>query len=125
MRTLWPAAALAVVMLAPASLTAEPRSRAVERMAVDAAAGRPLVAHVFLALCDNDNQGIVPVSRSLGNGQRPSSNLYWGARYGVRTYLTRDAGWTPAAVNGPWPVGVLERVVLGSTVSRAGGPVPV
>jgi len=125
MRTLWPAAALTVVMLAPASLTAEPRSRAVERMTRDAAAGRALIAHLFLALCDNDNQGIVPVSRDLGNGQRPSSNLYWGARYGVRTYLTRDAGWTPVEVHGPWPVGVLDRVVLKTTVSARTGPIPL
>ncbi len=32
--------------------------------------------HVFVALCDNQNQGIVPVPASLGNGQDPKSNLY-------------------------------------------------
>jgi len=48
--------------------------------------------HVFVALCDNVNQGIVPVSKSLGNGQNPKSNLYWGALYGVETFLKRKGG---------------------------------
>lgn len=43
--------------------------------------------HVFVALCDNVHQGIVPVPVSIGNGQDPSSNLYWGAGYGVRNYF--------------------------------------
>jgi len=55
----------------------------VQRIRTDVAAQRPLVAHVVVALCDNVHQGIVPVPRALGNGQDPSSNLYWGARYGV------------------------------------------
>jgi len=33
--------------------------------------------HVFVALCDNVNQGIVPVSAKLGNGQDIKGNLYW------------------------------------------------
>ncbi|MEM6697149.1 MAG: hypothetical protein AAF599_02045, partial [Bacteroidota bacterium] len=40
--------------------------------------------HVFVALCDNVNQGIVPVPEHLGNGQDANSNLYWGAAYGVK-----------------------------------------
>ncbi len=43
--------------------------------------------HVYVALCDNINQGIVPVPASLGNGQDPKSNLYWGAAYGVKSYF--------------------------------------
>lgn len=50
--------------------------------------------HVFVALCDNENQGIVPVNTSLGNGQNPKSNLYWGALYGVKTHLKRSEDWT-------------------------------
>ena len=49
--------------------------------------------HVFVSLCDNVNQGIVPVSEALGNGQNPSSNLYWGALYGVKTHFKRSADW--------------------------------
>jgi hypothetical protein len=84
-----------------------------------------LVVHVFVALCDNDNQGIVPVPRHLGNGQQPATNLYWGARYGVRTYLTRDAGWLPVAYDGARPSGVLDRLVLKSAVQRSGVGTPV
>lgn len=129
MRRAWPTVLVAISVagaLVWASLAAaSPRSPAAARLLKDAAAGRTLVCHVFLALCDNDNQGIVPVPRSLGNGQQPATNLYWGARYGVRTYLTRDAGWTPLSVDAPRPVGVLDRLVLRSTVSRPGGSVPV
>lgn len=50
--------------------------------------------HVFVALCDNVNQGIVPVPKNLGNGQNPRTNLYWGALYGVKTHFKRSKDWT-------------------------------
>lgn len=50
--------------------------------------------HVFVALCDNVNQGIVPVPKTLGNGQNPRTNLYWGALYGVKTHFKRSEDWT-------------------------------
>lgn len=43
--------------------------------------------HVFVALCDNENQGIVKVPALIGNGQDAYNNLYWGAAYGVKNYL--------------------------------------
>ena len=43
--------------------------------------------HVFVALADNQNQGIVPVPAGLGNGLDPAHNLYWGAAAGVKTSL--------------------------------------
>ncbi|WP_420570745.1 hypothetical protein [Kordia sp.] len=49
--------------------------------------------HVFVALCDNVNQGIVPVPKSLGNGQNPRTNLYWGALYGMKTHFKRSKDW--------------------------------
>ncbi len=48
--------------------------------------------HVYVALCDNANQGIVPVPASLGNGQDPQLNLYWGAAYGLKTYFSKSSG---------------------------------
>ncbi|HKB66685.1 MAG TPA: hypothetical protein VKC61_12590 [Pyrinomonadaceae bacterium] len=51
------------------------------------------VIHVFVALCDNINQGIVPVSASLGNGDNPATNLYWGAAFGVKTFFGKSKGW--------------------------------
>ncbi|MEO1030286.1 MAG: hypothetical protein AAFX55_02720 [Bacteroidota bacterium] len=50
--------------------------------------------HVYVALCDNENQGIVPVPTKLGNGQDPQSNLYWGALYGVKTHFKTSKDWT-------------------------------
>jgi hypothetical protein len=124
MRGSWRLTVLAFVASA-CLVAASPPSPASARLLKDAAEGRPLVCHVFVALCDNDNQGIVRVPRSLGNGQQPATNLYWGARYGVRTYLTRDAGWSVVSADGLRPSGVLERLVLKSTVSRPGGAVPL
>ncbi len=49
--------------------------------------------HVFVALCDNEHQGIVKVPKGIGNGQDPNTNLYWGCGYGVKTVFTRDKSW--------------------------------
>ena len=49
--------------------------------------GQIKTIQVFVALCDNKYQGIVPVSSSLGNGKDPKNNLYWGAAYGVKSYF--------------------------------------
>ncbi|MGY6648707.1 hypothetical protein [Wenyingzhuangia sp. IMCC45574] len=43
--------------------------------------------HVFVALCDNEHQGIVPVPEKIGNGKNPRLNLYWGAGYGVKSFF--------------------------------------
>ncbi len=45
--------------------------------------------HVYVALCDNIYQGIVPVPKAIGNGDDPRNNLYWGCGYGVKTYFKR------------------------------------
>src|SRR5215470_8686043 len=54
----------------------------------------PRTVHVFVALADNVNQGIVPVPAKLGNGEDPEHNLYWGAAAGVKTFFARSADWT-------------------------------
>jgi hypothetical protein len=53
----------------------------------------PRVVHVFVALADNQHQGIVPVPAALGNGGDPRRNLYWGAAYGVKTYFKASKDW--------------------------------
>jgi hypothetical protein len=53
----------------------------------------PRTIHVFVALADNANQGIVPVARILGNGEDPEHNLYWGSAYGVKTFFSRSPDW--------------------------------
>jgi len=49
--------------------------------------------HIFVALCDNTFQGIVPVPQKIGNGQDPPNNLYWGCAYGVRTFFKNSKEW--------------------------------
>ena len=75
--------------------------------------GQTKTIHVFVALCDNINQGIVPVPKALGNGQDPYRNLYWGAAYGVKNYFsTKSDNWTLIkTVKNPKP-NILERVVF-------------
>ncbi len=58
-----------------------------------AAAKPPRVAHVLVALADNQFQGIVPVPPAIGNGDDFNRNLYWGAGYGVPTFFKRSADW--------------------------------
>ncbi len=68
--------------------------------------------HVFVALADNKSQGIVPVAATLGNGDDPVRNLYWGSAYGVKTFFSRSGDWEllPAV---PKPKSeVLERCVF-------------
>lgn len=49
--------------------------------------------HIFVALCDNQYQGIVPVPPKIGNGQDPHNNLYWGCGFGIRTYFKNSKEW--------------------------------
>jgi hypothetical protein len=54
---------------------------------------KPCVVHVFVALANNQHQGIVPVPAFLGNGDDPAHNLYWGAAFGVRTFFKHAPEW--------------------------------
>lgn len=55
------------------------------------------VAHVIVPLADNENQNIAPVSKALGNGQNLSTNLYWGAMYGAKTFLRNSSKFSLVA----------------------------
>lgn len=57
------------------------------------ASGQSRYIHVLVALCDNENQGIVKVPANIGNGQNPSSNLYWGCGFGVKTFFKKQSDW--------------------------------
>ena len=70
------------------------------------------VIHVFVALADNVNQGIVPVSASLGNGDNPTTNLYWGAAFGIRTFFSRNKDWELISVTSNPSPSILERCVF-------------
>ncbi len=88
------------------------------RMEADVEAGRPLLAHVVVALCDNKHQGIQRVSESLGNGQNPRWNLYWGALLGVKTYLPKHGGWEVVSRSTAPGQAVLERMFFHRKIPR-------
>src|SRR5258708_20894600 len=70
------------------------------------------VVHVFVALCDNEHQGIVPVSASLGDGDNLKTNLYWGAAFGIKAFFAKNKDWELVAdIPNPSP-GILERCVF-------------
>jgi hypothetical protein len=76
------------------------------------AQGAPRTIHVFVALADNKNQGIVPVAAILGNGDDPQHNLYWGSAFGYKTFFSRSADWRlVAAYLKPKPE-IMERCVF-------------
>lgn len=68
--------------------------------------------HIFVALCDNEHQGIVPVAPKFGNGDDPSNNLYWGAYYGVRSFFKRSKDWSMVKERADPHDFVLERCVF-------------
>ncbi|MBL7938058.1 MAG: hypothetical protein JNL43_01755 [Flavobacteriales bacterium] len=72
---------------------------------------QPRVIHIMVALCDNQYQGIVKVPAGIGNGQKPSTNLYWGCGYGVKTHFDRSAEWVRVACPKPEVAHILDRAV--------------
>lgn len=75
--------------------------------------------HVFVALCDNANQGIVPVPAALGNGQDPQRNLYWGAMFGVKTFLGRSSEWEKQHITTDRRAHVLDQALFKHKTSGA------
>jgi len=95
------------------------------RLDNDIAAGNPIVIHVSVALADNKNQWIVPVPKAIGDGQNARTNLYWGALYGVKTFMTKKADWKLIKSIDADDHRILERIVLMKEFTRKGKTVPV
>ena len=70
------------------------------------------VIHVLVALCDNENQGIVPVPAHLGDGADADKNLYWGAAYGVKTFFSKSANWEKIASFENPKINILQRLIF-------------
>jgi len=68
--------------------------------------------HVFVALADNEHQGIVPVAAKLGNGEDAERNLYWGSAYGVKTFFGRSADWQRLFCRSKPKAEIIERCVF-------------
>jgi hypothetical protein len=79
----------------------------------DGAQGAGLrTVHVFVALADNQHQGIIPVPAKLGNGEDAERNLYWGSAYGVKTFFTRSGDWERIVCTEHPKTEILERCVF-------------
>lgn len=48
---------------------------------------------VFVALCDNEHQGIAPVPAKIGNGFIPAQNLYWGCSDALPKVMRASRDW--------------------------------
>jgi hypothetical protein len=64
---------------------------------------------VHVALAD---QRVPGIPAEFADGDDPSSNLYWGALYGVETHLANAAGWRRAYSDQGTGGGVVRRVVF-------------
>lgn len=73
---------------------------------------KPRTIHVFVALADNEHQGIIPVPAALGNGDDPARNLYWGAAFGVRTFFKKSAEWKEISLAQKPKTYILERSIF-------------
>ena len=89
-------------------------------LAAGAAAGAPLPqgegrqVAVFVALCDNEHQGIAPVPPAIGRGDDVRGNLYWGCDEALPRVVRRAAGWQAPRVVEAYddqPPEVLQAVV--------------
>ncbi len=78
----------------------------------------PFYVHIFVPLCDDINQGIVPTNSSLGDGMNLKTNLYWGAGYGIKTHFKRLKGWKLIKDTFDIDDNILERVVFEKTFSN-------
>ncbi len=84
-----------VTALAPLTASAEPAGTVREAVA----AGKPLVAHVVVPLCSN--QQIDCGAPWAGRPADLDKNLYWGAIFGVRTWMERPrSDWQLVSVAG-------------------------
>lgn len=82
-------------------------------LATQIAFAKTKTIHIYVALCDNENQGIVPVPETLGNGKDAFNNLYWGAAYGVKSYFqNRTNDWKLVGKTKSTNKNVLERILF-------------
>jgi hypothetical protein len=74
--------------------------------------GIPLIVHALVPLCDNNYQGIVPTTKSLGDGFNLKTNLYWATRHGMKRYFNDHHSWKTEQVVFTANDIILERVAF-------------
>ncbi len=81
-----------------------------DRVADDIKAGRPLVVHAHVPLCDNDI--IRCGGHGLGDGDSPRTNLYWSTSGGFKGWFGRKkSGWKRVARSAHEHEDILEVIV--------------
>lgn len=93
------------------------RDTIIKQLEVKKSNRKPLVIHVYIPLCDNENQGIVPTSASLGDGFSLRTNLYWATRTGTKRFFKNHVKWKMIYDRKDIDTNVLERVVFERTYS--------
>ena len=88
------------------------RTAIIERLNLKKANKQPLIVHVYVPLCDNEHQGIVPTTASLGDGMNIKSNLYWATSGGTKAYFKKQQDWKLVLETLDIDTNVLERVVF-------------
>jgi hypothetical protein len=74
---------------------------------------------IFVALCDNKSQGIMPVGEKIGNGDNPDANLYWGCSDGFGSYFKASKAWKVKESASEISETILRRMVLQREVDDA------
>lgn len=69
----------------------------------------PKRVHVFVALADNEHQGIAKVPAKIGNGDDAGSNLYWGTTDGFKSVFGRSKAWKLETTENNPTAEILER----------------
>lgn len=92
----------------------EPFDRSVirQRLSKKIENGESLIVHAYIPLCDNEHQGIVPTSASLGDGMSIRTNLYWATSGGTKAYFSKQKDWELCYQSTEVDTNVLERVVF-------------
>ena len=81
------------------------------RIIEDLRSGKPLVLTAYVALCDNDSQGIVPVrNRSICDGDHPMQNMYWAGRGALSGVAGKEKWKNLSLVEDPDGVIMIEQV---------------
>lgn len=71
----------------------------------------PKKVAVFVALCDNATQGIIPVPAKIGDGNKPEANLYWGCSDGFSGCFRASKAWKLQRKEVPEDKRIFERLV--------------
>ena len=110
-----------LLILCCSTVSATPYKDVRKRILKDIDKGKPIVAHISVALADNKYQWIARVPDKIGNGQQPQNNLYWGALYGLKTFLTKKKRWKLTPATSTKDKAILERIVLLKTFTIING----